>query len=80
METPGHSAISLTMNKYCHVSPALQREAAVRIDEALRGGTVINRALLVLVVEPDVAVLDRPDGTSHNPHAGAALPAAEALD
>jgi integrase len=38
METLGHSAISLTMNTYSHVSRALQREAAVRIDEALRRG------------------------------------------
>ncbi len=36
METLGHSAISLTMNTYSHVSRALQREAAIRIDEALR--------------------------------------------
>jgi integrase len=42
METLGHSAISLTMNTYSHVSRALQREAAVRIDEALRGGTVVE--------------------------------------
>ena len=42
METLGHSAISLTMNTYSHVSRALQREAAIRINEALRGGTVVK--------------------------------------
>jgi hypothetical protein len=42
METLGHSAISLTMNTYSHVSRALQREAAVRIDEALRAETVVD--------------------------------------
>ncbi len=42
METLGHSAISLTMNTYSHVSRALQREAAIRIEEALRGETVVG--------------------------------------
>jgi integrase len=32
METLGHSQISLTMNTYSHVVPALQREAADRMD------------------------------------------------
>jgi integrase len=32
METLGHSGIGLTMNTYSHVSAALQREAANRID------------------------------------------------
>lgn len=35
METLGHSQISLTMNTYAHVMPALQREAAKRMDELL---------------------------------------------
>jgi hypothetical protein len=30
METPGHSQISLTMNTYSHVIPAVQREVAAR--------------------------------------------------
>ena len=37
METLGHSQISLTMNTYSHVLPALQREAADRM-EAVFGG------------------------------------------
>ena len=36
METLGHSQISLTMNTYAHVIPALQREAADSMDEVLR--------------------------------------------
>jgi integrase len=37
METLGHSQISLTMNTYSHVLPALQREAADRMEAALSG-------------------------------------------
>lgn len=36
METLGHSQISLTMNTYAHVIPALQREAASKMDRMLR--------------------------------------------
>ena len=32
MEILGHSQISLTMNTYSHVVPALQREAAAKLD------------------------------------------------
>jgi len=35
MEPPGHSQISMTMNTYSHVIPALQREAANRMDQLL---------------------------------------------
>ena len=35
METLGHSQISLTMNTYSHVMPAMQREAADRMDAIL---------------------------------------------
>jgi integrase len=35
MEILGHSQISLTMNTYSHVLPALQREAAVRLEALL---------------------------------------------
>jgi integrase len=35
METLGHSQISLTMNTYSHVLPALQREAADRMEAVL---------------------------------------------
>jgi integrase len=35
METLGHSQISLTLNTYSHVLPALQREAAAKMDAAL---------------------------------------------
>jgi hypothetical protein len=38
METLGHSQISLTMNTYSHVFPALQREAADRMEALLAGG------------------------------------------
>ena len=37
METLGHSQISLTLNTYAHVVPALQREAAAKMDEILDG-------------------------------------------
>lgn len=37
METLGHSQISLTLNTYSHVLPAMQREAAKRMDRALVG-------------------------------------------
>ena len=36
METLGHSQISLTLNTYAHVVPALQHEAATKMDEILR--------------------------------------------
>jgi hypothetical protein len=35
METLGHSQISLTMNTYSHVLPALQREAADQMEAVL---------------------------------------------
>ncbi|MGI8999821.1 MAG: tyrosine-type recombinase/integrase [Candidatus Limnocylindria bacterium] len=35
METLGHSTIAVTMNVYSQVVPALQREAADRLDAAL---------------------------------------------
>jgi integrase len=38
METLGHSQISLTMNTYSHVLPALQREAADRMEAILTTG------------------------------------------
>jgi integrase len=38
METLGHSQISLTMNTYSHVLPALQREAAERMEAILTHG------------------------------------------
>jgi integrase len=33
METLGHSQISPTMNTYSHVLPALEEDAAARMDE-----------------------------------------------
>jgi integrase len=36
METLGHSQISLTMNTYSHVIPALQREAAEKMQAVLK--------------------------------------------
>ena len=36
METLGHSQISLTLNTYAHAMPALQREAAAKMDAILR--------------------------------------------
>jgi integrase len=35
MDTLGHSQIALTMNTYSHVIPALQRDAADRMDDIL---------------------------------------------
>jgi len=35
METLGHSQISLTLNTYSHVLPALQIEAAAKVDAIL---------------------------------------------
>jgi integrase len=35
MEVLGHSQISLTLNTYSHVIPALQRDAAERMDSVL---------------------------------------------
>jgi len=35
METLGHSQISLTMDTYSHVLPALQQEAARQMDSLL---------------------------------------------
>jgi integrase len=35
METLGHSQISLTMNTYSHVLPALQADAADKLDAVL---------------------------------------------
>ena len=35
METLGHSQISLTLNTYAHVMPALMADAADRMDAAL---------------------------------------------
>jgi integrase len=39
METLGHSQISLTMDTYSHVIPALQRDAADRMDALLSNGS-----------------------------------------
>jgi integrase len=36
MEILGHSQISLTMNTYSHVVPAVQQEAAARLDKLVR--------------------------------------------
>ena len=35
METLGHSQVSLTLNTYSHVLPALQQDAAARMDAIL---------------------------------------------
>ena len=35
METLGHSQVSLTLNTYSHVLPALQRKAAMKMDAIL---------------------------------------------
>ena len=37
METLGHSPISLTLNTYSHVLPALQEDAASKMDAILSG-------------------------------------------
>ena len=43
METLGHSQISLTINTYSHVIPALQKEVASQMDEIL-GSVATNVA------------------------------------
>ena len=35
METLGHSQVSLTLNTYSHVLPALQEDAAAKMDAIL---------------------------------------------
>ena len=40
METLGHSQISLTMNTYSHVLPALQRDAADKMEAVLARSNV----------------------------------------
>jgi hypothetical protein len=42
METLGHSQIALTMNTYSHVIPALQREAADRMEQVLESVTPVR--------------------------------------
>jgi integrase len=37
METAGHSQVSLTLNTYTHVLPALQKEVAAKMDAILAG-------------------------------------------
>jgi integrase len=37
METLGHSQVSLTMNRYSHVAPIIQREVAGRMDSIISG-------------------------------------------
>ena len=37
METLGHSTITVTMNAWSHVIPALQRDGADRMPEILAG-------------------------------------------
>jgi hypothetical protein len=36
MDTLGHSQISLTLNTYAHILPALQQDAADRMDAILK--------------------------------------------
>lgn len=39
MEQLGHSQIALTANTYAHVIPALKREAADKLNQALTGAS-----------------------------------------
>lgn len=43
METLGHSQIALTLNTYSHVSPALGRAAAERMNTVLDRGSTLSR-------------------------------------
>src|SRR5687768_15054769 len=43
METLGHSQISLTMNTYSHVLPALQAEASAKMETVELFGEVVSR-------------------------------------
>jgi hypothetical protein len=40
METLGHSQVSLTLNTYTHVLPALQKEVAAKMDAILAGSSL----------------------------------------
>jgi hypothetical protein len=44
METLGHSQVSLTLNTYSHVLPALQRDAAARMNARAVGACLTLRA------------------------------------
>jgi len=43
METLGHSRISVTMDTYAHVLPALMRDAADAMDRSLSSGPEMER-------------------------------------
>jgi len=44
MEMLGHSQISLTMNTNSHVIPAMQREAATKLESLLKRGGEVERS------------------------------------
>ena len=39
-ERLGHSSISVTLDIYSHVAPNLQRQAALKFDEGLKGSAI----------------------------------------
>ena len=45
MEILGHSQIAVTMNIYSHVLPAVEREAADRMNAALSGDVAVTVAV-----------------------------------
>jgi hypothetical protein len=47
METLGHSQVSLTLNTYSHVLPALQREAAAKNERPFRGVVTVSVSVSV---------------------------------
>ena len=53
METLGHSQISLTMNTYSHVMPALQQDAADRMDALF--GTYPQGCYIRCYTKPKIA-------------------------
>ena len=58
MEVLGHSGISVTMNTYAHVLPALRQDAADAIDE--RAGGVVSAAVWQQVWQ-QLRPLERPE-------------------
>jgi hypothetical protein len=52
MEVLGHSSISLTMNTYSHVIPAMRDEVAAKMNGILTGPAVPVKAAQEAISEP----------------------------
>jgi len=67
METLGHSQMSLTVDTYSHVIPALQREAADRME------SVLAATRRILTFASGVAVWRELGRTGSDDHVAAAI-------